>query len=262
MSQQWLTRVLETVSASSSTLGTVFVQTSMPTCLDPVSTISSLSFTDKVISRSLQSCITKAHTINSSTRAYFIRYASFAIELLESRLDATDQSWFPLLSKYDQEVGGRAKAHEDLRRASKLARDSLREAKYSEAASPGDNVSKALAALWSELEPVLTAETALLSKIEPRVSQEDTEKLEEEFKKRRLGMMKKDGHLWCATYLMRSLTAEEREHFPPGVPSMAKSVMLMTGNWQFSRLVVIAAYDFCGHPLIFPRREFQFAPQV
>jgi hypothetical protein len=199
-------------------------------------TFSSVAFTDIVISRNLQSCIKKAHTVNSSTKASFIRYASYAIELLDSRLDATEESWFPLLSKYNQEFGERAKAHEDLRQTSQWARETLHMVKDSKSADLRDDMPKALAKLWEEFEPIFNAEAALLNKIWPEVSREDMNRLEEEDKKRRLALMKKDGHLWCATYMMRSLTAEEREQFPPGVPNMAKSAMLMAGNWKFSKL--------------------------
>jgi hypothetical protein len=220
----------------------------------------SLVFTDRVISRSVLSCVEKAHSVNKTTRAYFTRYASYAIDLLESRLDAAEQSWFPRLSEYDQELSERTKSYEHLRQTCRSTREALNEANSDKAAGMQGRVTEALRTLWDELEPVLTAETTLLSKIGPRVSTEDVEQLEEEDKKRRVGMMKKDGHLWCATYLMRCLSAEEREQFPPGVPNMAKSAMLMAGNWQFSRSV--ATTQDLQHPILTSTREFQFAPRV
>lgn len=210
-----------------------------------VSALSSLSYTDRVITRSLQSCVNKASTVKPSTRPYFTRYASYALELLESRLDATEKSWFPVLSKYDGDFGERAKAHyPQLREATRRARETLLpqqqgDSKTTAAVAGGeeDRVPKVLAALWGELEPVLRGEQALLGKVGASVSAEDRSALEEEDKRRRLALMKKDGHLWCAAYTMRSLTPKERESFPPGVPGLAKSAMLTAGNWQFSRLV-------------------------
>ena len=208
------------------------------------SALLSLSYTDRVISRSLQSCAKKAHTVDSSTRPYFVRYASFAIELLQSRLDATEKTWFPLLSKYDIKLGERCGAHEALRRTAKQALETLRQEGSSNNKNFEADLSQVLTTLSRELEPVITTETALLEKIGPNIVREDIGKLEEEDKKRRLGLMKKDGHLWCATYLMRSLTAEERGKFLPGIPNVAKSAMLMAGNWQFSRLVAHVLFFF------------------
>ncbi|KAF4341596.1 sterigmatocystin 8-O-methyltransferase [Fusarium beomiforme] len=185
-----------------------------------------MSLTDKVISRSLQSCVTKSSTVDPSTQDYFIRYALYAIGLLESRLDAADNSWFPLLSKYNQELEKRETAHNRVRQTCYLASETLHMALDSKDARFGDIVPKVLAKLCEEVEPVFNDEAALLNNIGPKVSREDLYSLEKEDKERRLGLMKKDGHLWCATYLMRSLTAEEREQFPPGVPDMAKTAIL------------------------------------
>ncbi|KIN06901.1 hypothetical protein OIDMADRAFT_15951 [Oidiodendron maius Zn] len=195
----------------------------------------SLSLTDRVISRSLQSCISKAGTVTPSTRSYFIRYASYTIEFLESRLDATEQSWLPLLSKYDRDLSARAEVYKHLRQSSQRTHETLNLANTSKSEQLGENIPKVLTELWKELEPVFDTDVVLLNKIRAKVSSEDIMKIEEEEKRRRLGMMKTNGHLWCATYLMRSLTPEEREQFPPGVPNMAKSAMLIAGNWQFSR---------------------------
>ncbi|KAH8807448.1 hypothetical protein F5884DRAFT_857028 [Xylogone sp. PMI_703] len=204
----------------------------------------SLSLTDRVISRSLQSCISKASSVTSSTRRWFIRYASYTIDFLDSRLEATERSWLPLLSKYDQELSSRAQVYQQLRQSSERARQTLKRADASSSdADLKEAVPKQLSELWQELKPVFDADGAIFNRISSKASPEDVEKLEDEEKKRRLAMMKKDGHLWCATYLMRSLTPEEREIFPPGVPNMAKSAMLMAGNWQFSR-------------------EFKFAPDM
>ncbi|KAF5643197.1 sterigmatocystin 8-O-methyltransferase [Fusarium sp. NRRL 52700] len=174
-------------------------------------------------------------------KEYFIRYALYAIDLLESRLDAADSSWFPLLGKYNQELSKREEVHNQLRETCRKASETLHTAREAKDAKVGDNVPKVLTKLWKEAEPALNDEAALLDSIGPKVLQEDLVTIEEEDKLRRLALMKKDGHLWCATYLMRCLTAEERQHFPPGVPGIAKSAMLAAGNWQFSR-------------------EFQFAP--
>jgi hypothetical protein len=99
----------------------------------------------------------------------------------------------------------------------------------------GDDMLKPLGKLWEEFEPILDTETTLLNKVWSEVSREDVNRLEEEDKKRRLALMKKHGHLWCATYMMRSLTSEERERFPPSIPNMAKSTILMAGSWKFSK---------------------------
>ncbi|SCV57109.1 uncharacterized protein FFB14_14971 [Fusarium fujikuroi] len=204
-------------------------------------TLLSISLTDKVISRSLKSCVTKASAVDLSTREYFVRYALYAIGLLESRLDAADNSWFPLLSKYNQKLDKRGEVHNQLRQTCRQATDTLHKAREAKDANFGDNVSKLLIKLWNEVEPTFNDEAALLNSIGPKVLQEDLSIIEEEDKIRRLAMMKKDGHLWCATYLLRCLTVEERQQFPPGVPNIAKSAMLVAGNWKFSR-------------------EFQFAP--
>ncbi|KAG9499233.1 hypothetical protein J7337_010052 [Fusarium musae] len=178
---------------------------------------------------------------NFSKKEYFIRYALYTISLLESRLDAADNSWFPLLSKYDEELDKREEVHSQLRQTCHKASEILKIARESKDAQFRDNVPKVLTKLWKEVEPTFDAEAALLNGIGPKVLQEDLGCIEEEDKISRLALMKKDGHLWCATYLMRSLTVEERQQFPPGVPYIAKSAMLAAGNCKFSR-------------------EFQFAP--
>lgn len=204
---------------------------------DTASSFLSLSLTDRVISRNLQSCMRKAGTVTPSTLAYFIRYALYTTEFLESRIDATEKSWFPLLTKYDHDLSKRSEEHRHLRQTSLRARETLERVKSSKNANLGEDVPKVLAELWEELKQVFDTDRALLDKVGSKVSSEDMDRIEQEEKSRRLGMMKKDGHLWCATYLMRSLTAKEREQFPPGVPNMAKSAMMMAGNWQFSRSV-------------------------
>ncbi|KAF5241938.1 hypothetical protein FANTH_8898 [Fusarium anthophilum] len=214
------------------------ISTKLP---ETMPTFLSVSITDKVISRSLQSCIANSSAVDLSTKEYFIRYTLYAIGLLESRLDAADSSWFPLLSKYNQELDKREEVHNQLRQTCRKATDTLYMAREAKDANFGDNVSKVLTRLWNEVEPALGDEAALLNSIGPKVLQEDLSIIEEEDKIRRLALMKKDGHLWCATYLMRCLTVEERQQFPPGVPGIAKSAMLAAGNWKFSR-------------------EFQFAP--
>lgn len=173
--------------------------------------------------------------MNSSTKASFIRYASYAIELLDSRLDTSDKSWFPFLNKYNQELSELVKAHEDLRQTSQWARATLNTVRESKSVDLGDDVLKLLGKLWEKFERILDTETALLNKVWSKASREDVNRLEEEDKKRRLALMKKYGHLWCATYMMRSLTSGEREHFPPGIPDMAKSTILIAGSWKFSK---------------------------
>lgn len=215
---------------------------------------------DRVIQRNLQSCKSKASAVTASTLPYFIRYASYTAEYLEARIDAAETSWFLLLTKYDVDTGSQMSAHKHLRETSERTRQTLGAAQASKGVALGAEVPKALGELLQEVKQVFAVDESLLDRVRPKISDDDIDTIENKEKTRRIGMMKKDGHLWCATYFMRSLTTRERELFPPGVPGMAKSAMMMAGNWQFSRLVMILL--IWNVIFIICHREFQFAPEM
>lgn len=160
--------------------------------------------------------------------------------VLEDQLDATDTIWFPTFAKYNSRFGQQMAAHEALKpkiQELKLLLPS-KEKPVSLEQLPKEQISNGFRELHDLVNHEYDKEEEMSNSLGHRVPIEEIQKLEKQQGARRLAAVKIYGHLWCAVYLLRSLSPKERAIFPPGLPKVVASGMMTGGAFQFRKYVL------------------------
>lgn len=155
-----------------------------------------------------------------------------------------DDIWYPAFAKFNPQFNAQRKIHQDLHEqinaCDTLLMSSLAAAPAKDEAPPmqqqaTQELTTKLTNLSSACKSVFAQEETPIRALNQVVPIATMEALEEEQRQQRVAKMRDWGHLWAATYMLASLSPQERAVFPPGVPNIAKNVMLRTGWWKFKR---------------------------
>lgn len=147
-----------------------------------------------------------------------------------------DDIWSPAFAKYDTRFNDQTQVHEGLRNKTVSMKKALDAAE----GEPDQEflwhaVSDAFRDLHGEINPIYDKEEAMSNELGHRVPIEAVRELEKKQEQRRKASVKKYGHLWCATYLLRSMKPQERAIFPPGLPKLVASGMMSGGAMHYRR---------------------------
>ena len=96
-------------------------------------------------------------------------------------------------------------------------------------------VSDAFRDLHGDINPIYDKEEAMSNELGHRVPIEVVRELEKKQEQRRKASVKTYGHLWCATYLLKSMKPQERAIFPPGLPKLVANGMMSGGAMHYRR---------------------------
>lgn len=189
-----------------------------------------------VVRRNLQSCYTNATSVSRSTAAPFLTYARYTIFVTEDQLDSVDTIWFPTFGKYDDRFNAQIQAHEALR--SSIA--SVKKAVDAAEGEPDQEslwqaVSDAFRDLHQQTESTYDKEEALSNGLGHQIPMDVIKELEKQQEQRRRASVKTYGHLWCASYLLKSMNPQERAIFPPGLPKLVANGMMSGGAMHYRR---------------------------
>jgi hypothetical protein len=167
---------------------------------------------------------------------HYLTYAIHTLHVLRNHIDSVDKIYFPTYAQYDSAFAEQIEAHKPVCQKAEELSSLLTSAK--EGTFPAERVSQEFGHL-STLVPVLfQRDEALINGLGRRVPVSQIELMEKQHRAGRVEEIKKHGHLWAATYLLSGMNAKEREVFPPGVPLVVKSGMIMSGSLWYRRYVI------------------------
>jgi hypothetical protein len=200
------------------------------------------------ILRTLPSCANHAPTLKPAEIRPYTSYARHTLDFLRVHLNAMDDIWYPAFAKYNPQFDALRTNHQELHEQINAC-DAL--LMSSQDVVPQELQTK-LNKLSSSCKTMFAQEETPIRALNRIVPTSTMAALEEEQRQQRVAKMSEWGHLWAATYLLASLSQQERAVFPPGVPNLAKNLMLRTGGWKFKRYANVKEVKLTPHSLTRP----------
>ena len=152
------------------------------------------------------------------------------------QLQSVNEIWYPTFAKYDTRFNNQIEIHEGCRSQIAVAKKALDAAE----AEPSEKtlwqaVSDVFRDLHEQMDQTYDAEEAMSNELGHKVPIEVIKELEKQQEERRKASIKTYGHLWCGTYLLKSMKPHERAIFPPGMPKLVVNGLMSGGSMAFRR---------------------------